>query len=629
MSRDDVSLEWPGKSHNRLISESRLLLEPFEINQESLPSIQARLEGPPSLFDSRKRDAKLGGREPNQLILGDNRYVLDCLRDRYSRSIEVVYLDPPFATGNRFNAEVLVGEDTGNPFMDSAYGDSWPGGLGSYLTYMQEVIRRTYPLLSPTGTLYVHCDHRVVAHLRLICDDVFGPDSFLNMVTWRRQVPRGAKAHARVMPFSADYLLLYSPGSRPTWNELKRETLISIDEAEAKYHRDANGYFRTSDPGTYSDESILRLHQEGRIHVTKGGEIVVTEGRVSTTRGTIGVKYYREQRGNNIVEETTIDNIWDDISGLGVVSGENVGYPTQKPEALLKRIILASSNLGDLVADVFSGSGTTAIVAEKLGRRWIACDVGRHAIHTSRKRLLRLEDCTPFTVSSVRSIPAEEGTGPRQLEPDIPLEGILAGLGAQPTHGVWHGVMDSGRVVVLSDAVEPSVVERYVHACREEMAKSLHIVARYWSPRISAASVTDATHMGVDLYLMQLPSAGNTSEVTGGLREVLHPTIAPTPNSRRNEITLNLEGLVVPHPVLLPKALSSLKSTLDLVDYWAIDWALEDVFVPRWIAMRTRQRRGLRLASPALELEQIRGHRIGVKVIDVFSNEKLTYFELK
>lgn len=328
----------------------------------------------------------------NHLILGDNLDVLHRLDGVFCGAVDLVYLDPPFGTGRVFMAD--VDEET------VAYDDSWEGGLDGYVEFMRPRFHALAKLLSPRATVYVQCDHRALSHLKLLCDEVFGEDHFLNLITWRRQIPRGMKTHARHFPSSADFLLMYGDPDRATWNRPVKRNKISLEEADRRYMRDERGFFRTSDPGTYSNDSLLKLLEEGRLYATKGGEVVVRDGQVVATRGTLAVKYYREQIGSQVIEEKTVDNIWEDIPGLGVVSSEHVGYPTQKPLALLRRIIEASSSPGDVVADFFCGSGTTLLAAQELGRSWIGCDIGLPAISTAKGRLASADSFHPFVVLS-------------------------------------------------------------------------------------------------------------------------------------------------------------------------------------------------------------------------------------
>lgn len=355
----------------------------------------------------------------NLLLHGDNKEILsNLLAGGFRGKVDLVYIDPPFDSGADYVRKVgLRGMDNGNG-NGNGNGD-WENGNGengngkiageglslieqvqyediwandTYLQFMYERLHLLRELLSGRGAVYVHCDSRKSGHMRLLLDEIFGAANFRNMVSWRRQVVRGMKSHAEFMPFSADYIFIYTKGEGAVWNEIRKEKWYSIEEAEKKFKKDSGGYFRTSDPGSYTNESLLKLREEGRIYVTDGGRAVVRRGILSATRGKIRVKYYRKTVGDRVLEETVADNIWDDVPGMGVVSHEYVGYPTQKPMGLLERIIQASSNPGGVVLDCFAGSGTTAVAAEKLGRRWIAADINKGAVQTTMRRLRGLAE---------------------------------------------------------------------------------------------------------------------------------------------------------------------------------------------------------------------------------------------
>lgn len=332
----------------------------------------------------------------NLLFHGNNKEILSCLLIAGFRGkVDLIYGDPPFDSGADYVRQVqLRGQSAkwkaaGYTAIESVqYEDIWAND--NYLQFMYERLILLRELLSQQGSLYLHCDWHKSHHLRFLLDEVFGAENFRNEVTWRRQIPRGRKVEAKCMPYSADYLLLYSKSENVIWHQIKKENFISIEEAEGKYQKDEKGYFRTSDPGTYSNESLARLYKKGRIYVTEGGKAEIKNGVLIVTNGKIRIKYHREQIGSKIKEETIADNIWDDIPGMGVVSGEYLDYPTQKPEALLERIIKASSNEGSIVLDCFCGSGTTAAVAESLGRRWIVADLNKGAIQTTIKRIQKV-----------------------------------------------------------------------------------------------------------------------------------------------------------------------------------------------------------------------------------------------
>lgn len=331
---------------------------------------------------------------PNLVFQGDNKEILSTLLvNGFREKIDLIYIDPPFASGADYIREValrgrekkLDGEDH-SVAEQIQYTDIWKND--TYLQFMYERLILMHQLLSEKGSLYLHCDWRMNSYLKLVLDEIFGTNNFLNLVTWRRQIVRGMKTHAKFMPFSSDYIYLYAKDKNEAiWNKIEKINSISLEEAEKKYQKDEKGFFRTSDKGAYSDESIIKLNKMGRIYVSQGGQLLINDGMVSTTVGKIRIKYHQERVGDRVLEKTVADNIWEDVPGLGIVSHEYIGYPTQKPEGLLERIIKASSNKDSIVLDCFTGSGTTAVVAEKLGRRWIAADLNKGAIQTTMKRI--------------------------------------------------------------------------------------------------------------------------------------------------------------------------------------------------------------------------------------------------
>ncbi len=327
----------------------------------------------------------------NKIYWGDNLQVMSHLLKTFRGRINLIYIDPPFDSKADYKKQIeLKGKKVENDksaFEEKQYTDIWTND--EYLQFMYERLILMKELLADDGTIYVHSDWRMNSYLQLVLNEVFGKSNFLNLITWRRQIVRGMKKYARFMPFSSDYIYLYAKDkSKAIWNKIEKVNAISLKKAEQKYKKDDKGFFRTSDRGTYSDESIIQLYKEGRIHVTHGGKFQIKEGKVSVSAGKIGIKYYRETVGDKVLEKTVFDNLWDDISGLGITPHEYLDYPTQKPEALLERIIKASSNPTDIVLDCFMGSGTTQAVAMKLGRRFIGADINLGAVETATKRLL-------------------------------------------------------------------------------------------------------------------------------------------------------------------------------------------------------------------------------------------------
>ena len=331
----------------------------------------------------------------NKLFWGDNLQVLSHLLKNYRGKVDLIYIDPPFASEAEYvrrvkiRGEKIEGIQQGL-LEEKQYSDIWAND--EFLQFMYERILLMKELLSEKGVIYVHCDHRKEHHIRLLLDDVFGEDSYLNTILWRSQVARGAKVNAFYYAYSTHFLNIYAKNKKypTTWHSQKKETKLTEEEAASEYRKDEGGYFHSSDPGSSGFETLKKLHKEGRLYAPFGGKVVFNEETKTVScsnGGSVGVKYYLKKKGSKYIAERAVDNIWEDIAGLGTTPGQDTGYPTQKTEALLKRVIEASSDEKDLVADFFLGSGTTCAVAQKLGRRWIGCDINIGAIQTSTKRL--------------------------------------------------------------------------------------------------------------------------------------------------------------------------------------------------------------------------------------------------
>jgi len=336
----------------------------------------------------------------NKLIWGDNKLVMSSLiKQGWAGKINLIYIDPPFFTGSDFTIRTKLGnekiEKEPSIIEERAYKDTWGGGIASYLKYMYERLVLMRELLAENGSIYVHLDWHVGHYVKVMMDEIFGYENFVADIVWRREVSRGRKAQAEFFGHNADYILVYTKsfGSGQYKPITKYSTYIK-KECEKLFNRDENGYFTTSHRGTYSDAMIIKLAEQNRVFITRGGKLIIKGNKITTNKGTIRIKYYLEKLNNNLFgKKVYVDNLWDDIRGIAEVSSEErMAYGTQKPEALLKRIILASSNPGDIVADFFCGSGTTLAVAEKLGRRWIGSDLSKFAIHVTRKRLLDIHN---------------------------------------------------------------------------------------------------------------------------------------------------------------------------------------------------------------------------------------------
>jgi adenine specific DNA methylase Mod len=371
----EVELVWNGKTN-----EVSSIVLPFQvIEQVDEPRAERPEDTSPQelLFDERGRQLKGW---TNKLIWGDNKLILSSLKNGPLREeiekqggLKLIYIDPPFDVGADFSMDIEIGGDTftkkPNILEEIAYRDTWGKGADSFIAMIYERLVLMRDLLAEDGSIYVHCDWRVNSFIRLVLDEVFGKDMQQNQIVWRRSTPTGGKTKSRMFPRDYDVIISYKKSENVLYSNIY--VPYSKDYVENFFtHVDTDGRRWASQTlGDYSEESIKKFEQQGRIYVTKSGAK--------------RLKYYLAETKGILA-----DDVWTDIRNVRQEAVRNLGkgideildYPTQKPEALLERIIKASANEGDLVADFFCGSGTTAAVAEKLGRKWIVSDLGKFAI---------------------------------------------------------------------------------------------------------------------------------------------------------------------------------------------------------------------------------------------------------
>jgi len=332
----------------------------------------------------------------NRLIWGDNKLVMASLLQEFKGKVDLIYIDPPFDVGADFSMSVAIGEEDSIQKDQStlemvAYRDMWGKGADSYLHMMHERFVLMRELLADTGSIYVHCDWHVSYYLRCLLDDVFGVENFINEVVWVRSSPRSNIKTG--MSGGHDTILIYTKSSSPIWNP--QYTALSEDYSDSHYNLIEEGtgrrYSLDNMISPNPDRPNLKYEWNGVLRVwrvTKDKmQALYDAGRILYTKQ--GVARYKRYLDES--QGTPLSTAWQDIKPVNSQAIERLDYRTQKPEGLVERIIQTSSNEGDLVADFFCGSGTTGAVADRLGRRWIMTDLGRFAIHTSRKRLIELQ----------------------------------------------------------------------------------------------------------------------------------------------------------------------------------------------------------------------------------------------
>lgn len=611
-----TELVWPGKYD----SEGNLAITPpvslpFQVVErvnETRATREARENKMATLFDAWEAGDEGTTFEEgwrNKLIWGDNKAVMSSLLAQYAGKIDLIYIDPPFAVGSDFSLEVKVGEEDiskeASIIEEVAYRDTWGQGMNSYLSMIYERLRIMHDLMSPTASIYVHLDARVTSQVRLLLDEIFGADRFMREIIWDISVLSGYKTLANNWIRGHDTILYYTKSAQFTFNKL-------VQPHKPEYLAE-----------------FKKIDEDGRRYMVAH----------KTKRYLSDV----EAKGK------PFGDVWNDVPSFQQIptSGEKVNYPTQKPEKLLDRIISASSNPGDLVADFFCGSGTTLAMAEKLNRRWIGSDLGRFAVHTTRKRLLEIENCKQFEILNLGNYErqywsnisfGEDMNGDGRISLLEYVAFILKLYGATAISGgvQLHGKRNNAFVHVGSVASPVTIqeIEDSVNECAEMKGTELHILGWEWEMGLIDTLTNFAKSKGVKLLALQIPREVMETEAArkGQIKffELSYLETSIEKIKENGEYICVLEDFVIPNPELVPDEVrAKVKAWSDYVDYWAVDWDFQnDTFMPKWMDYRTKQDRALALKSGKHIFDKPGKYKIMVKVVDIFGNDTTKILEL-
>lgn len=356
----------------------------------------------------------------NRLYWGDNLQVMSHLLREFRGKVKLAYIDPPFDSKAEYKKSIsLAGATASNDsssFEEKQYSDIWSSD--QYLQFIYERACLIRELLADDGVIFLHCDHHQSHRIRSILDEVFGPDQVLNEIVWVRSTnPKGSQHIPRNLSVFVDSILCYGKSSESKLQAERIRVPLTPEELVEKY-------YRTDDKGRYYDGPIVStagmgdrpnlVYEYGGYTPPSSGWRVNRETLKSIDEAgdlgwTSNGKPFRKLR-LEADRGRPIGNFWNDISLINSQSNERVGYPTQKPEQLLSRIVSLASDPGDLVLDCFMGSGTTQAVAYKLGRRYIGADINLGAIETAVKRLNELRSSYP---KSQLRLPGLEGSDDR------------------------------------------------------------------------------------------------------------------------------------------------------------------------------------------------------------------------
>lgn len=637
-------LVWRGKYDNagRRVAPPRVAL-PFQTVETVNESAQERQRSLDFFSADRPSDWR------NRLIWGDNKYVLSALAEQLAGQIRLICVDPPFATGQDFSfrATVETSDFLREPSVieQKAYRDTWGRGIDSFLHMLYERFIIMRELLTEDGTIYVHMGWEVAPYVRVMLDEIFGRERFINQIIWRRQTAHSdiGQGSQHMGPIH-DVLLLYSKGPNYAWNmQYQPYTQEYIAAFYKHVEPDSGRRYRLSDttgPGgaakgnpqyeflgitrywRFKRERMQELYEQGRIVQTRPGTVPAQK------------RYLDEMQG------VPLQDLWLDINTVQPQAAERLGYDTQKPEALLERVIKLSSDPGDIVADFFSGSGTTVAVAEKLGRRWLACDLSRFAIHTARKRLLSTADVQPFVVQNLgkyeRQLWQEAEFGESATARSAAYRSFILDLyRAAPVNGyAWLHGLKQGRMVHVGTVDAPVTVgdvKQILAEFRRALGtgttapkeQTVDILGWDFAFELNEIARQDAEKAGIDLRLVRIPREvlDKRAVEQGDVRffELAALSVAVKQSGRR--VTLSVDEFVIPLddvPAEIQKAVSHWSQW---IDYWAIDWDnKDDTFHNQWQAYRTRKLRDLALTTEH-EYPEAGTYTVVVKVIDILGND--------
>ncbi|MEW6489870.1 MAG: DNA methyltransferase [Thermodesulfobacteriota bacterium] len=534
----EVELVWQGKT-----SEVTNVVLPFQ-SIEQIDEPRAEGKEQLGLFSVGDGGRQAGG-WANKLIWGDNKLVLSSLKNGPLRreidgagGLKLIYIDPPFDVGADFSVDIDLGDGTltkePTVIEELAYRDTWGRGTDSYLAMIYERLRLMHGLLADDGTIYVHVGWAVSHYVKAAMDEIFGRNQFINQIIWKRQTAHSDTGQgAQHMGRLHDVILLYSKGDRYRWSM----QYAPYDEKYLATHYksvepDTGRRYELADltgPGGASKGNPLyeflgvtkywRFKRERMEEMYRAGRVVQpSPGAVPRYK-----RYLDEMPG------VPVQDLWLDVNAINSQAIEAVGYDTQKPEVLLDRVIQMSSNEGDLVADFFCGSGTTLAVAEKLGRKWIGCDLGRFAIHTARKRLIAVQRELKAAGKPYRSFEILNlGKYERQyfvgIDPNLPEEQrraltlqkeehyltlILSAYRAERVFQTppFHGKKGATAVVVgpIDAPVTLGQVEEVIAQCRRKKVSRVDVLGFEFEMGLAPVIQDEARAKGVTLSLKYIP----------------------------------------------------------------------------------------------------------------------------
>lgn len=601
-----------------------------------------------------------GGSWMNRLVYGDNLLTMQALLAGDPQTglpslrgkVDLIYIDPPFDSKADYRTPITLPNASVSQrptvIEQFAYADTWEEGTISYLKMIYPRLMLMKEMLSEKGSIYVHIDWHIGAYVKVVLDEIFGKENFRNEIIWKRGTVKGAKAVGNQFARNHDMILYYSKGNDYVYHtQYLPYSEEYIKQRYTKNDNDGRGPYTDQAIGTRSEESLVEMAKDNRIFITSTGKR--------------RVKYYLSE-----AKGIAMDDSWNDISEVNSMAKENVGYATQKPEALLERIIKSSSNEGDLVCDFFGGSGTTAAVAEKLGRRWITCDIGKPASLVMRKRFID-QEVNPFLYQSIGDYQKEAFHNNKKLRRVGDLSQVVLGLfGALPFSPEQvsdrnFGYVKGTRNLVMVDSPNRLTTAATVRRAVEAKASLLggdwdKVIVLGWNFAFDISQAIEK-YKNSNVEVLVIPPdlldklskkgfkkliADKTVRFSSLQYLVVNPVEVTVNGNGEDELSISLSNYVLLSPDNIPlddKDKEKLQQVMEqdplsLIEYWSIDPDYDgDTFRSTWQDYRENVDNDSDplhcVYSTRLHMPHKAERKVCVKAVDVFGFESQVILDVK
>lgn len=596
-----------------------------------------------------------GGSWMNRLVYGDNLLTMQALLAGDPQTglpslrgkVDLIYIDPPFDSKADYRTKVVLpGVDIQQKptvVEQFAYADTWEEGTISYLKMIYKRLILMKELLSDTGTVYVHIDWHIDSYVKIMLDDIFGKDNFRDQIIW--YYPGGIKAVPHYFPRKHDCIYCYSKTNNYVFNNQRKGIEDnSLYSRWIKYSEDGETITYKNFPRT--DKVKFDMYVKRFISQNK-----------------------REPKDEDVIyrfEGALVDDVWDDCPAVFRLLNEKTGYSTQKPASLLERIIKASSNEGDLVCDFFGGSGTTAAVAERLGRRWITCDIGKPASLVMRKRFID-QEVNPFLYQSIGDYQKEAFHNNKKLRRVGDLSQVVLGLfGALPFSPEQvsdrnFGYVKGTRNLVMVDSPNRLTTAATVRRAVEAKASLLggdwdKVIVLGWNFSFDISQAIEK-YKNSNVEVLVIPPdlldklskkgfkkliADKTVRFSSLQYLVVNPVEVTVNGNGEDELDISLSNYVLLSPDNIPlddKDKEKLQQVMEqdplsLIEYWSIDPDYDgDTFRSTWQDYRENVDNdsdplhcvySTRIAMPHKD-----ERKVCVKAVDVFGFESQVILDVK